>query len=70
MTTATKTRTYAAQKGALTRALKAGPDAVREECARVIREWNQWGYWPDDWSRWQRALSDTNGLGWTLDDLR
>lgn len=54
-------RTYAGQKSALTRALKNGdPElrraAVEKECRRVLREWG--GIWPDDWSRWQRALDD------------
>lgn len=54
-------RTYAGQKAALTRALKhSDPDlrraAVEKECRRVLREWGN--AWPDDWSRWQRALDD------------
>jgi hypothetical protein len=63
------TRTYAQQKAALTRALKA-PEGVRREkvvreTIRVVEEWNTpgsqggWGgQWPDDWSRWERALND------------
>ncbi len=58
-------RTYAQQKAALTRALKAPEYARRErvvrETIRVIEEWNspEWGgAWPDDWSRWERALTD------------
>lgn len=57
-------RTYAAQKGALTRALRT-PDpakraaAVVAECRRVVIEWATLPYgWPDDWARWNRALSD------------
>lgn len=66
-------RTYSQQKSALTRAVKSGvPGKVREEVARTVREWDSgnWrpyrdrpdtarpGAWPDDWSRWQRALDD------------
>lgn len=54
-------RTYAQQKAALTRALNKPEDvraaAVLKEAQRAVREWGQ--AWPDDWSRWQRALSDT-----------
>lgn len=54
-------RTYSAQKAALTRALKkpegeSRQSAVMAECRRVLKEWGP--TWPDDWSRWQRALSD------------
>lgn len=65
-------RTYAQQKAALTRALRAPEDRRAErviaEVRRVIPEWDspewaerygvQQGAWPDDWSRWQRALND------------
>lgn len=50
-------RSHAQQKAALTRAVKKSPSAVREECARAVVEWND-SYWPDDWSHWQRTLSD------------
>jgi hypothetical protein len=47
------------QKSALTRALKTkDPAKVRAVCAKAVREWETIGAWPDDWSRWQRALSD------------
>lgn len=59
-------RTYAAQKSGLTRALKSGHAAVVAECERVLAEWGspEWrtahgtNAWPDDWARWERALSD------------
>jgi len=55
-------RTYAQQKAALTRAVKTGdPDRVVRECQRVKVEWfAKYGphNYPDDWSRWQRALTD------------
>ena len=57
-------RTYAGQKAGLTRAVASGdPKRVEAECRRVIeRDWTEGSphtpYWPDDWSRWQRALED------------
>ena len=50
-----------AQKAALTRAMKSSdPMAVLEACRKAVHEWNECGAWPDDWSRWQRALDDNN----------
>jgi hypothetical protein len=60
----TTRRTYAQQKAALTKALarcKATPgeaarQALSREINKTVEEWNAPGsYWPDDWSRWQRA---------------
>lgn len=55
-------RTYTQQKAALTRALKRQPAdrpiRVLGECRRTVAEWNEAGFWPDDWARWQRALDD------------
>ena len=60
-------RTYAQQKAALTRAVKSGDtEKVRSECQRVKVEWG--AAWPDDWSRWQRALDDV-GLFESIDDV-
>lgn len=64
-------RTYSAQKAALTRALNK-PEEVREaavlkEARKVVQEWKQ--AWPDDWSRWQRALDDVAFGQYNLDDL-
>jgi len=52
---------YSAQKSALTRAVNSGSqEAVLAACQQAVAEWDQPGnYWPDDWSRWQRALADT-----------
>jgi hypothetical protein len=51
-------RTHAQQKAGLTRAMKTGnPEAVLAECRRTVAEWRE-SQWPDDWSRWQRALDD------------
>ena len=59
-----RVRSWSACKAGLTRAIKAGPDAVMAECARAVEEWSsgQAPYthgWPDDWHRWQRALDDS-----------
>lgn len=64
-------RTYAQQKAGLTRAINTGdPMRVRAECARAVAEWREAGVWPDDWSRWARALSDAcPGMWVSLDSL-
>lgn len=66
-------RTYKAQKAGLTRALNLMDARERQakvlaECKRVLEEWTKEGRWPDDWHRWNRALSDV-GLWLTMDDL-
>jgi hypothetical protein len=70
-------RRFPAQKAALTRALNTKDpveraNKVRATCAKTVQEWDEIGAWPDDWARWQRALSDT--LHWSdptrLEDLR
>ena len=66
---------YPKQKAALTRALKTRDYAtVRAACVKAVKEWDsEFGMWPDDWSRWQRALDDTagwNGTYVSLEDLR
>ncbi|MEK9736090.1 MAG: hypothetical protein VW239_02050 [Candidatus Nanopelagicales bacterium] len=59
-----KYRTYAAQKSGLTRAINSkDPAKVLAECRRVVDvDWSAGSpftpYWPDDWSRWVRALED------------
>jgi hypothetical protein len=54
------TYNYSAQKAALTRALKTGdPRKVERATIKAIREWGN--EWPDDWSRWERALRDVGG---------
>lgn len=67
-------RTYAGQKAGLTRALNiTDPErrrtAVENECKRVKKEWGS--AFPDDWSRWQRALDDVRpwSESISLDDL-
>jgi hypothetical protein len=51
-------------KAALTRAMKVSDPLKRSEaviaaCRKAVQEWNEWGAWPDNWSHWQRALSDS-----------
>ena len=48
------------QRAALTRAVNSGePERVVLACRDAVAEWNRPGsMWPDDWSRWQRALDD------------
>lgn len=47
------------QKAALTRAIKTGdPETIATVCREAVLEWNAIGFWPDDWSNWQRALND------------
>ena len=61
------------QRAALTRAVNSrDPAKVILAAQKAVSEWNQPGMaWPDDWSRWQRALDDV--LPWNqrilLDDL-
>jgi hypothetical protein len=52
---------YSQQKAALTRAINSGrPMAVLEACRKAKQQWDAaGGAWPDDWSRWQRALDDS-----------
>ena len=46
-------------KAALTRAVNSGDrDKVILACARAVKEWDEIGAWPDNWSTWQRALDD------------
>lgn len=66
-------REYPRQKSALTRALNAGDaDRVLIVCADAVRVWDEIGAWPDDWSRFQRALDDVSPAicGPRLEDLR
>lgn len=48
------------QKADLTRAVKTkDPEKVAAVCKTAIEAWDECGAWPDDWSRWQRALNDS-----------
>lgn len=52
-------RTSSKHKAALTRALNAKDrEKVVYACVQATDEWDAIGAWPDDWSRWQRALDD------------
>jgi hypothetical protein len=66
-------RTMAKHKAALTRAKKAGPQAVLAACKAAVAEWNAIGAWPDNWHTWNIALSDARwqdaSLPMSLDDL-
>jgi hypothetical protein len=58
---------FRAQKAALTRAVNSkDPNQVVLTCKKTVDKWNEWGAWPDDWARWQRALDDALGYGNTL----
>jgi len=59
-------REHPKQKVALTRAMnawrkggKVDNSAVVKACREAVRVWDEIGCWPDDWSRWQIALNDT-----------
>ncbi len=52
-------KAYPRQKAVLTRAVKSGDiNKVVLACVAAVAEWDEIGAWPDDWSRWQRALDD------------
>ena len=52
-------RSHPQQKAGLTRAVNSGDsNKLIRECRRTVSEWKTQGYWPDDWSDWQRALDD------------
>lgn len=72
-------REHPKQKAALTRAVNAwrksdkkDNSAVVKACREAVRVWDEIGAWPDDWSRWQNALNDSEP--WhsmtLLEDLR
>jgi hypothetical protein len=66
-------RTFPIHKKALDDAVKSGDvDKVREACRAAITEWDEIGAWPDDWSRWERALNDMLpwNAGESLESLR
>lgn len=47
------------QKRALTMAIKTGDwRQIAVVCRAAVKEWDAIGAWPDDWSRWERALND------------
>lgn len=66
-------RTGRKHKSALARAVNTGdPGRVEAACLAAVLEWEAIGCWPDDWSRWQRALDDVRprfGIGPRLEGL-
>lgn len=60
----TRTRTaenrqWTQQKSALTRAINSkDPAKIIATTVKTVGEWEEKGFWPDAWSRWQRALDD------------
>ena len=55
-------RRHSVQKSKLTKALNSGDkEKILDACRNAVIEWEEIGEWPDDWSRWQRALYDTFG---------
>src|ERR1700757_4002064 len=65
-------RVWPKQKAALTRAVNSGDvNKVAAVCKAAVREWDEIGAWPDDWSLFQRKLNDM--LPWNspvrLEDL-
>lgn len=69
-------KAFRQQKAALTRAVNSGDsDKIVVAVTKAVREWGEApfnGAWPDDWSRWQRALDDALGpfASPRLEDLR
>lgn len=58
-------REWPKQKAALTRAVKTGdPVKIADVCIKAVAVWDQIGAWPDDWSRFERALNDA--LPWSM----
>lgn len=57
-------REFTQQKAALTRAINSkDADKVVLACTAAVKAWNKPGRsWPDEWSRWQRALDDALGF--------
>lgn len=60
---------YRRQKSALTRAVNSGDrDAIIRTVKRTVAEWDGKA-WPDDWSRWDRALLDATRGAIGIDNL-
>lgn len=52
-----------AHKAALTRAINSrDPQKVQDACRKAVQDWNECGFWPDDWNRWEIALNDSRPL--------
>ena len=59
---------YRNQKSALTRAINSrDPEKVIAAATKAVKEWEGWSYgWPDNWHRWNIALSDA--FDWARSD--
>lgn len=62
-------------KAQLTRALNTPDPDVRvdkvvDACLDAMEEWDEWGCWPDDWARWEAALSQVLVNAPTLRELQ
>ena len=63
-------REYPKQKARLTRAIKSGDtERIVIEVRRAIKEWDEWGTWPDGWHRWNVAYHDATGDYRNIDTL-
>jgi hypothetical protein len=65
------TYNHSKTRAALTRAINSkDPLKVYRACVAAVEQWETLldHRWPDDWSRWQRALDDA-GFHTSLDDL-
>ncbi len=63
-------KTHSQLKAQLTKAVKSGDASkVVEACRDALQAWGEWGYWPDQWSDWDRALGDATKWQIGLDDL-
>lgn len=61
-------RVHPRQKAALTRAVNSQiAEKIAEVCKAAVKEWDEIGAWPDDWSRWQNALNDAIGFRQFID---
>jgi hypothetical protein len=62
---------YPAQKAALTKAIKTGDTfTIARTVARAVAAWNgPDGYWPDQWTDWQRAIDDSMPAGSFAPDI-
>lgn len=56
-------RQWTNQKSALTRAVNSGdPAKIIATTKKAVAQWEEKGYWPDAWHRWNIALSDAYNI--------
>lgn len=59
LTYAQEKRQWTNQKTALTKAIRSGdPFKVIAATRKAVAQWEEKGFWPDAWHRWNIALSD------------